>query len=592
MSRLLRPAALAAALTLALGLTACGVYPPPEGINQPAVQSIEDVMTRFGVEPLKPDSDKPLLRQTLDELAKTDPLRLFPDVTYSLTDGNKLPPAWLVQTPNAWGMRAAEVPFVPLDCPGCDADLQLPQCAANPCNPGKCSPLAASVVRPNARPGRYCLGHSDALLDVIYQLVASAQAAVDITMLQPPADYRFLAALRNAITRLAYSGRKITIRVMVGDYPPEGTDTLSLIKELVRDAASVPNSKLAVYVGSTRSCEPPTCDALSWNHAKIIAVDGRRALVGGHNMYTKDYLLAAPVHDLSMRVEGPAARSAHLFANALWRFICAYGKPGTVNESYDYQAGNAQITLGCLPTIALPDDRSRPGNLPILAVGRLASGIVTDFADQSQVARTLLLGAAQQTIRLVQQDIAFALPGGIARSWPDSDIMRIADLIAHGGDAYIVLSNLGAESLTSGYSNGVPPEDVAWHIRDVLAQRHSMADADLDWLLCNHLHLAPLRFGPDARWPDDKAIGLHAKLWMVDDRIFYIGSENFYPVDLQEFGYIVDNRPAAAEIKRDYWDKAWSWSKQAAISGADAPRCIFLEPRAKPAAASPPSKRP
>jgi hypothetical protein len=46
---------------------------------------------------------------------------------------------------------------------------------------------------------------------------------------------------------------------------------------------------------------------------------------------------------------------------------------------------------------------------------------------------------------LVQQDVAFALPGA-APSWPDSDVARIADLIAPGGDAYIVLSNLGAIS--------------------------------------------------------------------------------------------------------------------------------------------------
>jgi phosphatidylserine/phosphatidylglycerophosphate/cardiolipin synthase-like enzyme len=84
-----------------------------------------------------------------------------------------------------------------------------------------------------------------------------------------------------------------------------------------------------------------------------------------------------------------------------------------------------------------------------------------------------------------------------------------------------------------------------------------------------------MRFGADASWQGDKPIGVHAKLWMVDDRIFYIGSENLYPVDLQEFGFIIDSRPAAAAIKRNYWDKAWAWSKQAAISGSDAPRCVF-----------------
>ena len=105
-----------------------------------------------------------------------------------------------------------------------------------------------------------------------------------------------------------------------------------------------------------------------------------------------------------------------------------------------------------------------------------------------------------------------------------------------------------------------------------------MPDAELDALLCRRLHIAPLRLGPDATWPDKVPIGNHAKFWMVDDRVFYIGSDNLYPVDLQEFGFIVDSRAAAADLRRRYWDPMWRWSSQAAISGAGAPRCVFTEP--------------
>ena len=75
-------------------------------------------------------------------------------------------------------------------------------------------------------------------------------------------------------------------------------------------------------------------------------------------------------------------------------------------------------------------------------------------------------------------------------------------------------------------------------------------------LLCSHVHLAPLRFGPDATWPGGKTFANHAKLWMVDDRVFYVGSDNFYPVNLQEFGYIVDDQKAAAELLDAYWNSA------------------------------------
>lgn len=34
---------------------------------------------------------------------------------------------------------------------------------------------------------------------------------------------------------------------------------------------------------------------------------------------------------------------------------------------------------------------------------------------------------------------------------------------------------------------------------------------------------------------------------------------------------------AAAQLRHDYWDPLWQWSKRAAISGSDATRCVFRE---------------
>ena len=62
---------------------------------------------------------------------------------------------------------------------------------------------------------------------------------------------------------------------------------------------------------------------------------------------------------------------------------------------------------------------------------------------------------------------------------------------------------------------------------------------------------------------------------MVDDRYFYLGSDNLYPVDLQEFGFIVDDRAAAADLRTKYWTPLWRWSRAAAVSGDDAPACVL-----------------
>jgi phosphatidylserine/phosphatidylglycerophosphate/cardiolipin synthase-like enzyme len=395
-------------------------------------------------------------------------------------------------------------------------------------------------------------------------------------MLQPAADVRFLAALRNAVTWLAYSGRLVTVRVIVGSYPPLGFDAAAYLRELTRDAAAAPNARIRVHVGAIRPCDGgPSCGGLSWNHAKIVAVDGDVAIVGGHNLWTPDYLASAPVHDVSMMVEGSAARDAHRFADALWGALCARPKQDTVNVRHAF-IGRAPVdTTDCPSTIDLPAESDEAGGVPILAVGRLAAGVVSGFADQSLVARDLMLGAARRSIRMLQQDVAFAVLGN-DRIWPEAAIRRMVDLLVErGGDVYLILSNLGAAGPVGSYSNGVPIEAVGQKIRDVARTRTGMAEPALSSLLCRHLHLAPLRFGPDASWPNGRPIGTHAKFWMVDDRAFYIGSENLYPTILQEFGYIVEDRRAADEVRRTYWDEAWTWSRAAAVSGDDAPSCMF-----------------
>jgi phosphatidylserine/phosphatidylglycerophosphate/cardiolipin synthase-like enzyme len=570
-----------AILILSASISGCAPYPPPDGVQGAGPGGLEEIAQGFGVTPLDPNSKTPLVNQALVEVEKTDPLRLYRGTTYGLTLDNRLPAHWLLQTPNIWGRRGAAIPFFPTDCQGCNADFRLPACSVDSdCGAGRCVSLRASVSHADRPPEKLCVGHSDRVLDTFYDLVVSAEQAVDITLLQPPADIRFQAALRNAITYLAYSGRKVTVRVLVGDYPPDGTDARDFLQQLMRDAMGAPASRMHVYVAVTRSCNGDTkCSGLSWNHAKIVAVDGRRAIVGGHNMWTGDYLVDAPIHDLSMEVDGPAALSAHRFADALWRSVCARPRIERITGYYDAVPGRAIPGDGCLPQIELPENRGATGAIPILAIGRLGAGMAPVFADQSLVARNLLLGAATRTIRLLQQDVAFAVGEGEARSWPESAFIKLADLMAvKGGNVFLVLSDYGAVGSTETYSNLVPLKAVAEKIRDVVRRRTNLREPELSAMLCERLHLAPLRFGPDASWPNNRPIGTHAKMWMIDERAFYIGSENLYPVELQEFGYVVEDAGAAAELRRSYWDQIWRWSRLAAISGADAPSCVFTAP--------------
>jgi phosphatidylserine/phosphatidylglycerophosphate/cardiolipin synthase-like enzyme len=543
------------------------------GLN--AATPITAVIRDHGIEIPDPASPTPLLEQVRRELAKSDPGGAYAGITYDLTRGNVLPRDWLRQSPTRWGLPASDLPFYPLACKDCEPDVLLPSCSSDAdCpNGGTCHSIWSSPGRPHSTKRKVCFGHSDALLLPVHDLIASARRTVDIGVLQPAPGSRFLGALRAGLVALAAAGRPVEVRLLIGQYPPEGSDASAFLSTLVTDLNTMPNARLTISVGALRTCTVlDPCDSFSWPHAKFIAVDGRAALVGGHNLWSEDYLVDAPVHDLSMMVHGPAAASVSRFADRLWQFVCTnHGK----GPSVQWSSFPTDLSLPC-PAIFAVEERHGSGGVPILAVGRLAAGITTDFANQSELARDLMLGTARESIFISQQDFGFTL-GRAAPIYPESTIEQLIDFIdQRNGQVFIVLSNPGATGNSgSSYSNGIGLATFARHLQEVARRRtgHAMEDR-----LCRNLHLAPLRFGPDAAWANDRPIGNHAKLWMVDQRVFYIGSDNFYPVNLQEFGYIVDDRKAAAQLVDDYWRPLWLWSSRAAVSGEGAENCVFRAP--------------
>ena len=543
LSMSLRPLILAALGVAAVVLASCGGNLPNSAVSRHLAgryagaltdsTAVATVIRDRHIRPPDLSSDVPVLEQLRAELAKSDPAGAYAGITYDLTRGNRLGPDWIVQTPNMWHRKAADLPA----------------------------------------------GHSDAFARQVHDLVASARRRVDIALLQPAPDGAFLEALRTALQELSRRGGPMTVRLIVGQYPPDYVDVPAFFKALTE---GVDTARLQVSVAAYRSCIAfEDCDSYSWNHAKIIAVDGNDALVGGHNLWAKDYLADAPVSDLSMHFRGPAATSAVRYVDRLWQFVC-------VNLDKKESIALVSTTGRCPPPTPLPMVAGR-GGVPLLAVGRMGAGITRDFANQSELARDLMFGAARNEIRIVQQDLGFAL-GRADVLFPDSTIDRLVDFLQRErGDIYIVLSNLGAKGKSgSTYSNDVTLQQLARHLRREVQRRFEARDPLSRWevrrgpdpvnaLLCSRVHLAPYRFGPDPSWPGGVPIANHAKFWMVDGRTFYIGSDNMYPVNLQEFGYIVDDAKAAQEVSDAYWTPLWQWSSKAAVSGPQVENCIFRE---------------
>src|SRR5581483_115460 len=369
-------------LLLLVGLISCSGLPPgtavPWHIAKHQRYPIDDSTPLIALESERhiesptASSPTPVLEQLADQIAKSDRGGEFRGITYDLTRGNMLPGDWIVQSPNAWGRKSNELKFYSLDCKDCGNELSLPACSSDAdCDGGTCAPIWPDPTDRRHAKRKVCMGHSDELAVRVHDLVVKAQHRVDINLLQPPPDTRFLGALRDALQTLALSGRAVTVRILIGQYPPDNVDAAGFLMQLVGAIDYSPKVRLRVSVAAMRSCIAwDDCDSYSWNHSKIIAVDGADALVGGHNLWSKDYLVDNPVHDLSMRVHGPAAASAARFADRLWDFVCAnLDKSGKITVSNFTMDGSVPAQT-CMTPPPLPraSAAAPTGGTPILAV--------------------------------------------------------------------------------------------------------------------------------------------------------------------------------------------------------------------------------
>ncbi len=481
--------------------------------------------------------------------------------TWDVSTDNSFAPDWIVQSPPAqyWGQPVAALPIAqPCSGQGCDPDFGLLACASQTdcINGGTCTPVGATVTTPGGAARSLCVGHSDELYDQIYDTIVSAQHFVDITSLSAP-DGRFEAAVRNAITYLSKTGQAIRVRYLYGDLLGggligDGRTPDQVLASLSRDV--VPG--LRIGIGEYR-------DGLeSWNHAKMIVVDGQTAITGGHNMWTQHYLQQSPVHDISMKITGTAAAQASRFANELWRYTChpdggIGGGTAISNLPVDSSVCDDLFEL---PAI------DGTGSAKVISVGRL--GAAGDEASDDAI--LALVGAARTQLRLSLQDIGGY---GDGAAWPDQYLAALIGALARGVDIELLLSNLdaipgGLSSLSASYSNGWTTDDVVNHLASYAGIHPELVPAggDMTSLLCTRFHAVTLKPSSDDTWPDGTGFANHAKLVIADDAAFYLGSQNWYPANLSEFGFIVDDVAVTGQLVDGYYTKAWTASQRGATA--------------------------
>jgi hypothetical protein len=322
--------------------------------------------------------------------------------------------------------------------------------------------------------------HSDELPQRMHDVIVKAERWVDFASLAPP-DGKFHKQIHDAICELGEKAARlqspITIRLLFGNIIGMPVDCRAVLKSLKPKE----DKFIELWVGSYRK-------GLSWNHSKIIAVDGTYLLQGGHNCWDDHYLKWNPVHDISIEAEGDVTQDAHIFCNKMWQFLIGTDRKHFVSKMvWDVVPVSERTSLSRWPQhickyppmyVDSRVERPTSGMVPMISCGRHGEIDIVDGSENpSDSAITAMIASAKKIIRLSLQDLGclmlplpgdakVPIPGG---SWPHNYLKAMASALVRGVKVQIVLSNPGStpgrsSPLTSVYGNGWTCADSAGEI--------------------------------------------------------------------------------------------------------------------------------
>ena len=490
-----------------------------------------------------------------------------------------LAPDWLIDSPAGyWGRDPVTLP-TNLGCngssPGCDPQFSRHLCTKDEdCAPYRttCKVLSASVHKPGDAPSKMCLGSGDELMNRFYTVMVSAEQHLDITTLSNP-TWRFWTMMVNAITYLSLKHPAPTIRILMSGRNSTELNSLNPVQPVLDEITSEVkrlggnSDALHIDVGYLAS------GWVSWNHAKIVLADTDRAIVGGHNMWDPDYLEDHAVFDASMEYAGAAAAGTQAFVNELWshvadKVLANYPVATTMN----FLGGTKPLRI--TPPTLTP---TTPSTVHVIGVGRLGA-----YGDNpSDTVQHSLFRNAKDSVYLAQEDV-------FSRMYMcDLNVIQdrlnlgnpqilgdMVDAILRGVKVRIVQSDQIGEGI-SGYAM-MSPKDAASFITEALvneAQRRHIAPPagqTLAQYMCSQFEIAPWRFtaGKPAWDSGSRKIGSHPKIIIADEAVFYLGSHNIYPGNLQEFGLVTTDAAVTQDLVDNYWSKVWSAASQDKIGRA------------------------
>ncbi|WP_300320092.1 phospholipase [Accumulibacter sp.] len=425
---------------------------------------------------------------------------------------------------------------------------------------------------------------------------------------------------------------------------------------------------------------------MTWNHSKIIAVDGVEALVGGHNLNMDLFRSYPPVHDVSAVIHGDGAYGAQLYLNQMWQ--CGTDLltkewlklDGLSWKNRDKDRGmptdplaataaqnsikQRQRALLAMHRAGQQTTRDKPAPAPsaqpsgirekdlqtlveinepvfpervryesyqyfdeykqatrVLSLGKYWTGPEgKDFQQASELMKEQLIKGAKKTIRMSQMDLVSAWK----KNWSDHVVCHwlLEALLANPElEVQVVVSPLdagaGAEGDQYSFGSGavrtyalmnyymthevatdrpLPDSDgrrknalerltiAPLYYTDKVPSDQQVEGGTYQWpRLSAEGYTATLKQPPLSEKPPKKGVigsaaravinasgyiydrvpsapGNHAKIMIIDDEAYVIGSDNLYPGFLSEFDYLVEGKDAVSTLLKTYWEPLWQYS--------------------------------
>ncbi|KAL8378012.1 hypothetical protein RB595_008619 [Gaeumannomyces hyphopodioides] len=206
------------------------------------------------------------------------------------------------------------------------------------------------------------------------------------------------------------------IELNPNDYPAVPWIAIDFLKYIMGDLS---NELSAILANVTSSTTPTTLGPLSWNHAKIVAVNGRALLTGGGNYY--DLYTSkggGSLIDNDITILGDAALAAHNYSDYLWEYlnsnqVSKKDPTGVIwSAPLNGPAPQGGIPLGGPAPLFPQNTPGLSGKVPVLSVGKIGNFLpASDVAYPAQ-----LLDAIRDIINQILYELlsAFSLSSYIA----------------------------------------------------------------------------------------------------------------------------------------------------------------------------------